>query len=439
MLRDFKSIEKLFDELFPICRSITGPGYMKSLEILSKYIPFKIQSVETGTKVFDWTVPKEWKINDGYIICPDGSKIANFKTNNLSVINYSAPIDKTISLNELQNHLHSIPESPDAIPYVTSYYKEQWGFCLKDKIRKDMQDGEYRVIIDSEFYDGSVKYGSYTLKGSPKKFTKKTVLLSSYLCHPSMANNELSGPIFLAAIYQRLLKWDQRNFDYLFVVNPETIGSICFLSEHGLELKTNMQAGLVMTCLGGPHKTLTYKLSRAGNSTMDKLFLHLEKEGKCLIRKFDPSIGGDERQYCSSGFNLPVGQISKTVYGKYSEYHTSLDDKKFVELEDFLCNIDALENILKIHDNMLPLNREEPYCEMQLGKRGLYPNTNSPSTWTMSSDKLNDEKHVLKIISYILSYADGDNDLVDIANLSENNIDDVLNAYNTLKSKMQFV
>jgi aminopeptidase-like protein len=421
MLESNLDIEKLFDELFPLPRSITGAGYRESLKILSRYIPFELDGISTGTKVFDWTVPQEWIIEDAYLLGPNGEKILDFKKNNLEVVNYSESIDKILELEELDKNLHSIPERSDWIPYVTSYYKKTWGFCLTHRQRQQLKPGKYHAVIKSSFVDGSVEYGYRYLRGNAVngEVEKKLILISSYLCHPSLANNELSGPIMLAALYERMEKWKNRRFDYLFVVNPETIGSICFLKQHGSKIAKSMQAGLVLTCLGGPKEKLSYKKSRRGDSTLDKLFLQLEQEGEIETRDFDPSEGSDERQYCSAGFNLPVGQISRTIYGSYPEYHTSADDKEFVRLDDFLATITKIEDILKMHDLLRPLKRIEPYCEIQLGKRGLYPNINSPQTWGASSDSLQDQQEQLKAVMYILSYADGKSDLVDIARLTK--------------------
>src|SRR5262249_18268939 len=215
-------IESLFDELFPIPRSITGEGYRRSLQILRRYVPFEILKTPSGTQVFDWTVPEEWAIATAYLLGPDERKITDFRENNLAVVNYSIPVDCVLGLEELQKHLHSIPEHPDWVPYVTSYYSKTWGFCLPHSRRLELKQGKYRAVINSSFQRGSVDCGYCYLRGGT---TGKLVLISSYLCHPSMANNELSGPIILAALYDRLKHWRNRRFDYLFVINPETIGS----------------------------------------------------------------------------------------------------------------------------------------------------------------------------------------------------------------------
>ena len=433
MLNTKRDIEDLFDELFPINRSITGEGYRKSLNILSRYIPFEIEKIASGTKVFDWVVPKEWVINDAYVLSPTGEKIIDYKRHNLEVMNYSAPVNREMELEELSDNLYSLPDHPDWIPYVTSYYKENWGFCLTHSKRERLEKGKYHAVIDSKFVDGFVEYGyTYLRSDKSRDSNRKTILLSSYLCHPSMANNELSGPIVLAALYDRISKWENRKYDYLFLVQPETIGSICFLYKHGQDLKKSLLGGLVLTCLGGDYQFLTYKKSRYGSSSIDKLFDQLAIDGECEVRKFDPTEGSDERQYCSSEFNLAVGQIAKTKYGSNPEYHTSADNKYFVKLERFLDTIVNLEDLLKLHELIEPLQRLEPYCEIQLGKRGLYPNINSPLSWNHSADNIMDARQQLTAISYILSYADKQHDLIDIAKISKLKLRDLTKIYELL-------
>jgi aminopeptidase-like protein len=423
MLVTTAEIESLFDELFPIPRSITGRGYRRSLQILSRYIPFEILKTPSGAQVFAWTVPDEWIIDEAYLLDPDGRKVVDFRENNLTIVNYSTPVDRILDLDELQKHLYSIPDHPDWVPYVVSYYSKNWGFCLPHARRVALKPGEYHAVIRSSFTRGSVDCGYCYLRGGT---TGKLVLISSYLCHPSMANNELSGPIILAALYNRLARWPKRHFDYLFVINPETIGSICFLHVFGNELSARMQAGLILTCLGGPSKSLSYKPSRMGRSSLDRLFHQLEKENRCTMRKFDPSEGSDERQYCAGRFNLPVGQVARTTYGEYPEYHTSADNKESVRLDNFIETIDELERILKTHEYCIPLDRVEPNCEIQLGKRDLYPNVNAPSTWNDSSDSIIfDGRQQLRAITYILSYADGNADLIDVARMTGHKIDDL--------------
>ena len=406
-----KEINEIFDELFPICRSITGKNYRKSLRILGRYIKFKYLRYRSGKKVFDWTVPQEWNITDAYIK-KSNKKIIDFKKNNLHVVNYSIPINKEVSLEKLKNHLFSIKKYPNIIPYVTSYYKRYWGFCLEHSKKKKLKKGKYKVVIKSSLNTGYLENALAKIKGN----TKKIVLLSSYLCHPSMANNELSGPLVLLGLYKKIKKWKKRNFNYYFLINPETIGSICFLSTYRKLLQKNLHSGLVLTCLGGSKNKLSYKKSRSENNSLDRLFLYLNKKRKCLVRDFNPSDGSDERQYCSSELNLPVGQIARSVYGEYYQYHTSGDNKKFMKIKKVFDSINFLEKILKINDSIFPLIRKEPYCELQLGKRKLYPNINFESSdKKKSSDNLIDNREQLNILMGILSYADGKHDILDVA------------------------
>jgi len=432
MSLDFKNIDKLFDELFPILRSITGKGYIKSLNILSRYIKIKKLKYPSGKKVFDWTVPKEWVINDAYVKV-DGKKIIDFKNNNLHVVNYSSPVNKTMRLSQLNKHLYSIKKDPKIIPYVTSYYKKNFGFCIEHQKRQKLKNLDYQVVVDSKFVNGNIVNGISEIKGK----TKKTILISTYLCHPSMANNELSGPLTLVGLYNKIKKWKNRQYNYLFLINPETIGSICFLSSHKEFLKKNLDSGLVLTCLGGPKKKLSYKKSRIGTSSLDKIFTNLSNNGRVLLREFTPLSGSDERQYCASELNLPVGQVARTVYGSNNSYHTSGDNKKFMKISQVMKSITEIEKILKINDGLYPLKRYMPYCELQLGKRGLYPNINASETRNFSSDNAVTGRKQLNILLYILSYADGKNNIVDISSKSGFGLDEVQKVLNLcIKNKL---
>jgi len=413
MPSNYKVINSLFNELFPILRSITGAGYIKSLNILSRYIKFKKIKYPSGKKIFDWTVPKEWVIKDAYVKA-GGKKIIDLKKNNLHIVNYSSPVNKMMSLSQLDKHLYSIKERPKIIPYVTSYYKKQFGFCIEHQKRQKLKDVDYQVVIDSKFINGNVVNGISEIKGE----TKKTILISSYLCHPSMANNELSGPLTMVGLYDKIKRWKNRQYNYLFLINPETIGSLCFLSNYKEFLKNNLDSGLVLTCLGGPKKKLTYKKSRVGTSSLDKIFTNLSNDGKVRLREFDPTGGSDERQYCASELNLPVGQVARTVYGEFYQYHTSADNKKLMQISQVIKSVSEIESILKTNDGLYALKRYMPYCELQLGKRDLYPNINSSGTRNSSSDSLLKNRKQLNILLYILSYADGKNNIVDISNRS---------------------
>ena len=430
-MKELELLNSLFDELFPIMRSITGPGIEKSIDIFKRYMPLEITKIPTGTQVFDWTVPPEWHFKEAILIAPNGDVVCDAKKNNLHVVNYSEAIDKELSLKELQSHLHSIPELPEAIPYVTSYYKKNWGFCISHNQRKKLKDGTYKVIIKTKFVDGGVPFAQCKLEGE----SEKEILLTSYLCHPSLANNELSGPLALLALYNRIKRWEKRRFTYRFLLNPETIGSLCFLYKHGKELKKNLKSGLILTCVGGPSNQLRYKSSRQKDSLINKT-MNYDKLNVALpieIIPFSPLGGSDERQYCSAGFNLPMGQISRTTYGNYDGYHNSLDDKDFMNIKSLIESTKTIEQILKYVEVCgNPVNLS-PFGEPQLGRRGLYPNMNSNITRKNSADEIMDSRTQLNRILYILNMSDGDTSLIDIAKKADCSVDDLMPTINTLE------
>lgn len=406
----FSLLDRLFDELFPILRSITGPGLRQSLDIFARHMPLKIEVVPTGTRVFDWEVPPEWRLKAARLTGPDGRVVADAARCNLHVLNYSAPIDAVLPLAELEAHLHSLPALPDAIPYVTSYYKRNWGFCLKDSARRALPPGDYHVHIDSEFVAGGVPVADCVLPGE----SGAEILLTSYLCHPSLANNELSGPLVLLGLYQRLKQWPRRRYTYRFLLNPETIGSLCYLHLRGEHLKKHLVAGMVLTCLGGPER-LSYKLSRRGDSLFDGTVRATAASRGIRIRGFDPTGGSDERQYCSPGFNFPMGQMARTVYGEYDGYHNSLDDKAFMSIDSLLRSVDEIESLLGTAEIAGHFRNLCPYGEPQLGRRGLYPTINSAATWQNSSDDLVDARTLLDRILTVLNYSDGEHTILEIA------------------------
>lgn len=391
-------IERYFDRLFPICRSITGNGVRETLKIISEIVPLKIYEIPSHTEVFDWNVPKEWNIKDAYILTPDGRKICDFKKHNLHVVNYSIPVHKKITFEELNQHLHTLPHKPNAIPYVTSYYKENWGFCISyDEYKTLPKEGIYEVFIDSSLEDGSLTYADVILEGE----RKDEILISTYVCHPSMANNELSGPLVSMFLYQKLAALKNREYTYRFVFIPETIGALVYLKQHGEYLKKHCKAGYVVTCIGDKG-IFHYKLSKYGNTLADKAAIHTLKHSRKPFRiiPFFPG-GSDERQYCSPAFNLPVGSLMRTPYREYPEYHTSLDNKEFISFKAIQESIEMYFQILltlEYNDKYINLF---PYGEPQLGKRGLY-------VGDLSRDQ------VMQIM-YILQYSDGMNDLIDIA------------------------
>ena len=365
-----KQLEQYFDALWPICRSISGNGLRHSFKILQEIIPFELIEVPTGTVVLDWKIPKEWNINDAYIITPNGKKIAEFKINNLHLINYSIPVNKTMSWEELKPHLHTLPNKPDAIPYLTSYYKETWGFCLTHHEYLQLpQEGNYQVVIESTLADGAITYGQYILKGS----SEEEILFSSYLCHPSMANNELSGPLALAFLYQELSKIENRYYTYRFVLAPETIGIVAFLAQQGDKIKSKIKAGYVLTCCGDAGK-ITYQLSKRTDTLADNMMQHFLKTKYTNATVRDFRVGGsDERQYCSPGSNFPVGTIMRTPYKIYPEYHTSLDNKSIIDFSALKEIVMLLVDVCKGMEMNWPIEPGHLYGEPMLGKRNLYP------------------------------------------------------------------
>lgn len=390
-------------ELFPICRSITGVGFRQSLKILDEAMGggiLKIHSIASGSKVFDWEVPAEWEINDAYIITPDGEKICDFKQNNLHVLNYSEGIDTEFDLASLQEHLYSIEEIPDAIPYVTSYYKRRWGFCIKHEDRVKLKEGKYKVFIDAKHHEnGVLNYADLLIPSTQK--TKDEILISTYLCHPSMANNELSGPVVATFLAKWLLELKERKYNYRFVFAPETIGSIVYLSKHLKHLQKHTKAGFVLSCIGDDN---AYSLihTPSENTLADKVALHTLKE-KNNFKEFSFLYrGGNERQFCSPLVNLPVVCVCRTRFGDYKEYHTSKDDLSFISEEGLQGGLKAMQEII-MNLEVNEIYQNTVFCEPNLGKRDLYHTINTSST--------ND----IPISCNFLAYCDGKNDVLDIA------------------------
>jgi aminopeptidase-like protein len=395
-----KEMYRLIEHLFPICRSISGNGVRETLQIIQNHIPITIHEISTGTKVFDWVVPKEWNVVDAYIMDETGNKIIDFKENNLHLIGYSTPINRTLTLSQLQEHLYSLPEQPEAIPYVTSYYKERWGFCISQKQRDNLKEGNYKVFIDSELKDGSLTYGELIIPGR----SKKEVFISTYVCHPSMANNELSGPV-LSTFLAKWIMSKPRRYSYRIIFIPETIGSIIYLSKNLESLKENVIAGFNITCVGdnGPY---SYLPTRNGNTYSDKIALNiLSFDHPDFIKYTYLDRGSDERQYNSPGVDLPICTIMRSKYGTYPEYHTSLDNLDIVSAEGLIGSL----NIFKKCLNTIEENKKYKIkClgEPQLGKRGLYPTIGTKTSSLKVKDIMN-----------FISYADGEHDLIDISNI----------------------
>jgi len=411
----------LIQELFPICRSITGNGVRESLERIKEDIPITKHEIPTGTKVFDWIIPKEWNIKDAYVTDLNGKKIIDFQKSNLHIVSYSTPIKKQISLDELKKHIFSIPEKPDYIPYVTSYYNETWGFCLEHNKLIEMNDEKYNISIESKLEDGFLTYGEFLIEGE----SKDEILISSYICHPSMCNDNLSGVVVATAL-AKYLKNFKLKYSIRFLFIPETIGAISWLYLN--KNKTNnIKHGLILTCLGDSGHFI-YKKSRRGDTEIDETVVKIlnESKKKFEVVDFFP-WGSDERQFCSPGFNLPVGSLMRSMYGKFPEYHTSADNLEFMNknslqesFEQYFLIISELEKNFtkakiesKIMKEKVRLEHEDyflstnPNCEPQLGKYDLYEKFGG------QYDK---EKDDLKsAIFWILNLSDGSHSLKEIA------------------------
>lgn len=410
-----------FDRLWPLLRSLTGAGLRETYDILGEIVPFERIEVPSGTPVFDWTVPKEWVVRDAHVVRPDGRRILDVWDNTLHLLNYSVGFKGEVERAELDQHLHSKPELPDAIPYVTSYYKPRWGFCISETERRQLPEGRYQVTIDAEHVDGAMTLSEAVLPGRETD----EVLLTSYSCHPSLANDELCGPLALAFLYRRIAAWPERHLTYRFVLHPETIGALAYLKLRGEALKRRLVAGFVVSNVGVA-APFHYKRSRRGDEAGDRAAVEVltARDGAPpVVSDFEP-LGGDERQYCSPGFDLPVGVISRTP-NVYREYHSSLDNRDFISFEAVAETVAVCEAILRKLDDgdvaggevsaALPgagLSNEGPryrnllpYGEPQLGKRGLYPTlgrTDGPNQrmrallWVLN---LSDGSHSLPLIA----------------------------------------
>lgn len=397
-----KEMYRLMAELFPICRSITGNGVRDTLRIMKNHIPLEVHEVPTGTQVFDWTVPKEWNIRDAFVRDSSGVKIIDFMKNNLHVLNYSTPVRKTVSLAELKEHLFTLPEHPEWIPYRTSYYSENWGFCMTHAQYLQLKEDEYEVVIDSSLGPGFLTYGEYRIQGE----TDREILISAHVCHPSLCNDNLSG-VVLAVFLAKVLTMMRLKYSYRFLFAPGTIGSITWLSLNEQDV-SKIEHGLVAACLGDSGR-FTYKKSRRGCAEIDRAVMHvLKNSGDAYDATDFIPFGYDERQYCSPGFNLPVGCFMRTPHGRYPEYHTSADNMDFVRPEFLEESLMKYSSVLDILENNMRYLNQNPKCEPQLGRRGLYGGIGG------QKDGRSKEMALL----WVLNLSDGDHTLLDISERS---------------------
>jgi aminopeptidase-like protein len=409
-----EKMHALIADLYPICRSITGDGFRLTLNRLREHIPLDVREVPSGTAVFDWTVPREWNIRDAYVKNSRGERVIDFQQSNLHVVGYSAPVRRTMSLEELRPHLHTLPDHPAWIPFRTSYYTENWGFCLSHNQLLELEDGEYEVCIDASLTDGYLTYGEYYLPGE----SQAEVLISCHACHPSLCNDNLSGVTLTAFLAKHLSSLSLR-YSYRFLFTPATIGSITWLCLNEPQA-SRIKHGLVAACVGDPGHP-TYKRSRHGDAEIDRAVLHvLKQRGDYEAMDFSP-YGYDERQFNSPGFDLPVGCLMRTPNGRFPEYHTSADNLDLVSpahLADSFSNYLAVINILENNRRYLNLN---PKCEPQLGRRGLYRAIGGPDIGVSSLALL-----------WALNLSDGQHTLLDIADRANLNFNVIKRAADLL-------
>ena len=392
-------------KIYPINRSITGEGVRKTLRLINDELAgsgaptLSVKEVPSGTEVFDWTVPKEWSITEGYIEDEEGKRIVDFRDNFLHILGYSAPVDEWVDLDELKKYIYVQEDMPDAIPYVTSYYKERFGFCMSMNLRDSLKPGKYHMVIKSSLFEGSLTYGELILPGK----SEKEVLLSTYICHPNMANNEVSGPALSTFLIKHIAAMENRKYTYRFVFIPETIGSITYLSRNLSVMKERTVAGFNLTCVGDD-RDFSIMESRYGDTLADRILTNvLNFNGKYTRYDFTKR-GSDERQYNAPGVDLPVVGFSRTLYARYPEYHTSKDDMNLISKEGFAGSFKVMTEVIDVLEN------NEKYlvkvlCEPQLGKRGLYPTISKKGSY----DAILSQRD-------LIAYSDGRNDLIDISN-----------------------
>jgi aminopeptidase-like protein len=395
-------MKELVERLYPVCRSITGDGLRRTLEIVGEHIRLTVSEVPTGTEVLDWTVPKEWNIRAAWVKDPSGRKVIDFAEHNLHIVGYSIPLHATMPLAELREHLHTLPEQPTLIPYRTSYYSQTWGFCLRHDVLESLPDGDYEVFIDSTLEDGHLSYGEHVVPGE----VTDEVIFSCHVCHPSLANDNMASVAVAVELAKRLAA-EKPRYTYRFIFAPGTVGAITWLARN-FERVDRIVGGATLAC-AGDRGSLTYKRSRRGDAPIDRAVEHVLRESGRPHQVIDFSpYGYDERQYCSPGFNLGVGSLTRTPYAGYPEYHTSGDDPDFVTEESMADTLETLWEAVTVLERDRRYVNLSPYGEPQLGRRGLYDSLGGRS----------DTKQAQMAMLWVLNLSDGDHSLLDVAQRS---------------------
>jgi aminopeptidase-like protein len=391
-------------ELFPWNRSLTGEGVRKTLKFVKQHLPsLEIYEVPSGTQAFDWTVPKEWSINAGWIADLNGNKLIDFENSNLHILGYSVPVNKVVTKQELEAHLHSLPDQPEAIPYIPSYYKENYGFCLTEIQRQSLGDGPFHIFIDSKLFDGHMTYAELLIPGE----TDEEILFSTYICHPSMANNELSGPVVAIALAKHIQSLKNRHFSYRFIFTVENIGATYYISRNLAKMQKFIKAGWVLTCIGD-NRTFSYVPTRYGNTYTDSISRRVLQDLSGEFTEYKWLDGGsDERRYNSPGVELPIGSLMRSMYGEYPEYHTSLDNLDVISPAGLKGGLAMLQSAVQILESNFHY-KINTKCEPQLGKRGLYPNTSTKSSGAEVRNLMN-----------VISFLDGSLDIMQISDKCE--------------------
>lgn len=418
-----QELYQLAEEIFPICRSITGEGVRKTLRILQSYAPsIEIKEIPSGTPVFDWTVPPEWNIYEAYIENSKGQRILDFQTHNLMVVGYSYPMDEYLSLEELKKIIYTQENQPDVIPYVTSYYKKNSGFCMTHNQYKNLEEDTYHAVIRSSVnFEGSLTYGEAYYPGE----SEEEVLFSTYICHPSMANNECSGPVVSIALQNYVSNMKQRRYSYRFLFLPETIGSISYLSMHLERMKKRTVSGLVLSCVGD-NDQYSYIQTRYQNTLTDRIMKYLLAKETTYKEYNFLQRGSDERQFCAPGVDLPVGTFCRTKFGEFEEYHTSADNLDYISAEGLFGSYEFLQKYIQVLEHNY-IYQVTCFCEPQLGKRGLYPQISKKNSYDQIRAMMN-----------LIAYADGKNDLLEIAERIHEPVDKLAAIADTMEQQGLF-